>query len=194
MPLNSQPNAFFHSIHENTTFVFSSSDYCARACRGKEHGKNMADINVEYFYQDIAKILSILYASFPSKTAIYVDEVSGADDPDEYGLHTGRYTACFYAMLWLQEEGYLRYADTIRQDGIDQATLTRKAFLKLSAVAATIYTEPVHDAEKNQEEADEAGLSPSLLEDRMLVINQLRRTLKNRSSIATGKVIQHILN
>lgn len=154
----------------------------------------MADINIEYFYQDIAKILSILFASFPSKTAIYVDEVSGVDDPDEYGLHTDRYTACFYAMLWLQEEGYVRYADTIRQDGIDQATLTRKAFLKLSAVAAPIYTEPVHEEDKSEQNADEAGLSPSLLEDRMLVINQLRRTLKRKSSIATGKVIQHILN
>ena len=152
----------------------------------------MADINVEYFYQDIAKILSILYASFPSKAAIYVAEVSGADEPDEYGLHTDRYSACFYAMLWLQEEGYLRYSDSIRQDGIDQATLTLRAFMKLSAIAEPIYIEPLLDDEELREEEPD-GLSPSVLEDRMLVINQLRRSLDNRSSIAIGKVIQHIL-
>lgn len=155
----------------------------------------MADINVEYFYQDIAKILSILYASFPSKAAIYVDEVSGVDDPDEYGLHNSRYTACFYAMLWLQEEGYLRYAETIRQDGVDQASLTQKAFLKLSAVSEPIYTEPDNDDDEETEQApNEENLSPSVLEDRMLVINQLRSAMKNRSSIAIGKVIQRILN
>ena len=154
----------------------------------------MADINVEYFYQDIAKILSILYASFPSKTAIYVDEVSGVDEPDEYGMHNTRYTACFYAMLWLHEEGYLRYAEAIHQDGVDQACLSQKAFLRLSAVAGPIYIEPVHDDEPEiEQEPPDDTFPPSILEDRMLVINQLRKALNNRSSIAVGKVMQHIL-
>tara|TARA_B100000676_G_scaffold151642_1_gene149639 strand:- start:49 stop:333 length:285 start_codon:yes stop_codon:yes gene_type:complete len=48
----------------------------------------MADINIEKFYQHIGKILSILYAEFPSKTPLYVDDVAGIDTPDEYGLHS----------------------------------------------------------------------------------------------------------
>ena len=84
----------------------------------------MADINIENFYQHIARILSILYAEFPSKSPLYVDDVAGVDDPDEYGLHSPHYTAGFFAMLWLADEEYIRYMDTIRQDGVDQAVLT----------------------------------------------------------------------
>ena len=40
----------------------------------------MADINIENFYRHIARVLNILYASFPSKTPLYVDDVAGIDD------------------------------------------------------------------------------------------------------------------
>ena len=55
----------------------------------------MADINIENFYKHIARILSILYEAFPSKSALYVDDIAGVDDPDEYGLHSPDYTAGF---------------------------------------------------------------------------------------------------
>lgn len=55
----------------------------------------MADINIKNFYRHIAKILSILYESFPSKTPVFVDDVAGIDSPDEYGLHRPNYTAGF---------------------------------------------------------------------------------------------------
>jgi hypothetical protein len=181
----------FSTVSQRTPISFSFAATASRL-HADTMRNIMADINVEYFYHDIAKILSNLYSSFPSKAAIFVDEVSGVDEPDEYGLHNNRYTACFYAMLWLQEEGYLRYSDTIRQDGIDQATLTQKAFMRLSAVADPIYTDPVGEAE-DESEPDEDGLSPSVLEDRMLVVNQLCRALAARSSIAISKVVQHIL-
>ncbi|MFT6434433.1 MAG: hypothetical protein ACJAVI_002482 [Candidatus Azotimanducaceae bacterium] len=156
----------------------------------------MADINIENFYRHIARTLSILYTSFPSKTAIYVDNVAGIDEPDEYGLHSPEYTAGFYSLLWLAEEGYIRYSSTIRQDGVDQATLTHKAFLKLTEVAGTIYVEPTVlnvDDTKLVSIAQTEVLSPSLLEDRKLVINQLRQALRSASSIAINKVITHIL-
>ncbi len=156
----------------------------------------MADINVENFYNHIAKILTILYSVFPTKHPVYVDEVAGIDEPDEYGLHSPRYTAGFFAMIWLAEEGYLRYADTIRQDGIDQASLTHKAFLRLTEVADEIYT-PAEDGESNvisiAPDKEESPVTPSVLEERMLVINQLRRALKSGSSIAVTKVVRHIL-
>ena len=68
----------------------------------------MADINIEKFYQHIGKILSILYAEFPSKTPLYVDDVAGIDTPDKYSLHSPTYTAGFFAMIWLAEEDFLR--------------------------------------------------------------------------------------
>lgn len=152
----------------------------------------MADINIENFYKHIARALSILYSTFPNKQALYVDEVAGIDEPDEYGLHSPSYTAGFYALLWLADEGYLRYADTIRQDGIDQACLTHKAFLRLSQPTDPIYIEP--DESNVVALMPDEKLSPSILEDRKLVINQLRNALRSGSSIAVTKVIHHILS
>lgn len=156
----------------------------------------MADINIENFYRHIGKILSILYASFPSKTPVYVDDVAGVDEPDEYGLHSPTYTSGFYAILWLADEDYLRFSDTIRQDGVDQAVLTHRAFLKLTEIAEPIYRATVYEKDESnivtivQPQQD---LTPSVLEDQKLVINQLRQALKSGDSIAVTKVVTHIL-
>ncbi|MFT6754300.1 MAG: hypothetical protein ACJA2O_004504 [Candidatus Azotimanducaceae bacterium] len=155
----------------------------------------MADINIENFYRHIAKILAILYENFPIKSAMYVDEVAGIDEPDEYGLHSAHYTAGFYALIWLSDEGYLRYSDEIRQDGIDQAIMTHKAFLRLSEIAEPIYVDPNLHLERQKVVALQATqeLSPSVIEDQKLVINQLRSALKGGSSIAISKLVRHIL-
>ena len=158
----------------------------------------MADINIENFYKHIAKILSILYEAFPSKSPLYVDDVAGVDDPDEYGLHSPDYTAGFFAMLWLADEQYIRYMDTIRQDGIDQAVLTHKAFLKLTQVSDPIYQATVYQTDDRHvvstTQTEEAGSPPSVVEDHMLVINQLRHALRSGDSIAITKVVRHILH
>ena len=158
----------------------------------------MADINIENFYKNIARILSILYAAFPSKTPLYVDDVAGVDDPDEYGLHSPDYTAGFFAMLWLADEQYIRYMDTIRQDGVDQAVLTHKAFLKLTQVSEPIYQTTIDQTEEtdliSSVQTQDTGSSPSVIEDHMLVINQLRHALRSGDSIAIAKVVRHILH
>lgn len=158
----------------------------------------MADINIENFYKHIARILSILYAAFPSKSPLYVDDIAGVDDPDEYGLHSPDYTAGFFAMLWLADEQYIRYMDTIRQDGVDQAVLTHKAFLKLTQVSDPIYQATVYQTDDSHvvgtTQTEEAGSPPSVIEDHMLVINQLRHALRSGDSIAIAKVVRHILH
>ena len=158
----------------------------------------MADINIENFYKHIGKILSVLYAAFPTKSPIYVDDVAGIDEPDEYGLHSPDYTSGFFALIWLGDEGYLRYSDTIRQDGIDQAALTHKAFLKLTQPVDPIYLAPAISSDEpeieNLESPAEENLSPSLIEDHKLVINQLRSALGSGDSIAITKVVQYILH
>lgn len=155
----------------------------------------MADINIDNFYRHIAKILSILYTAFPTRSPIYVDDVAGIDEPDEYGLHNPHYTSGFFALIWLADEGFLRYSDTIRQDGIDQATLTNKAFMRLTQPVERIYIEPVYTADESNvvNLAPAENPSPSIIEDQKLVINQLRYALKSEDSIAIAKVVQHIL-
>jgi hypothetical protein len=98
--------------------------------------------------------------------------------------------------------------DTIRQDGVDQAVLTHKAFLKLTQVAEPIYQATVNQTEESNvvsllqsEKAlseivqpEKAELPPSVIEDKMLVINQLRHALRSGDSIAITKVVRHILH
>ncbi|GAA4648973.1 hypothetical protein GCM10023116_12470 [Kistimonas scapharcae] len=91
----------------------------------------MADIHIDDFFQDCAHILLKLYGHFPRKDALYVDDIADCDPADEYGIPSERHMACYQAMLWLAEEGYLRYEDRIGFSGLDQVTLTEKAFLKL---------------------------------------------------------------
>lgn len=157
----------------------------------------MADINVENFYRHIAKILHILYTHFPTRAALYVDEVAGIDEPDEYGLHSPTYTAGFFAMLWLADEGFIKYADTIRQDGIDQAFLTHRAFLILTQATDNPINEPSaanSDSGSNVVSLQPAeDISPSLMEERKLIISQLRDALRSGSSIEINKVVNHIL-
>ena len=93
----------------------------------------MSDSHIDNFYRDAGLVLKKLYRVFPRKTAVYVEDISGPDEPDEYGLHSNRYLACLSTMVWLAEHGYLSYESTIRQEAIDQAVLTHKGFTLLSS-------------------------------------------------------------
>lgn len=95
----------------------------------------MADIHIDDFYKDTARILLQLYNAFPRKASVFVEDIAGPDQPDEFGLHSKRHMACFGAMLWLSEEGFIRYVDTIRQEAIDQAILTQQSFVRLSSLS-----------------------------------------------------------
>ena len=92
----------------------------------------MDDLHIDDFYKDIALIWLRLYRYFPRKTILYVDDISGADQPDEFGLHSERFLAGFSAMVWLGEEGYLRYESPIKQEALDQAVLTERSLILLS--------------------------------------------------------------
>ncbi|SDH36554.1 hypothetical protein SAMN05216588_104153 [Pseudomonas flavescens] len=90
------------------------------------------DLQIDDFYKDAAGGLLALYQVFPRKAAVYVEDLIGREEPDEFGLPSKRYQACLAALLWLADEGYLRYESTIGYDAVDQAVLTEKGFLRLS--------------------------------------------------------------
>ena len=92
----------------------------------------MADIHIDEFYHDCCKALSQLFNTFPRLTTLYVDDLISNSGTDEYGIPTRRHKACFDSLLWLADEGYIRYQDRIRQDALDQVVLTEKSFLRLS--------------------------------------------------------------
>ena len=47
----------------------------------------MSDIHIDDFFRDAAIALNRLYLSFPRPIALYVEDIIGPDEPDEFGLH-----------------------------------------------------------------------------------------------------------
>jgi len=93
----------------------------------------MHDLHIIDFCKDTTKALLTLYKQFPIKTIVYVEDISGPDNPDEFGLHSRRHTSCFSTLIWLAESGYLAYSQPVRQEAIEEAVLTVKAFTYLTS-------------------------------------------------------------
>lgn len=131
----------------------------------------MADLNLIDFYKDTAQILLSLHRVFPRKMDLFVEDLIGPDQVDEFGMHTKRHEACLGAMLWLADEGFLRYASTIRQEGVDQAVLSALALVRMG----TINTLPLTQAALDDVPAFEA-------QQRMTMAEHMRRALQSQSS------------
>jgi len=145
----------------------------------------LADIHIEEFYKDTAIALVQLYGAFPRRVNLFVEDIAGPDNPDDFGLHSKRHMACFGTLLWLAEEGFLRYVDTIRQEALDQAVLTQKAFVRLSA--------PADSATKPAQASDpDPGLPAAVRDDLSTHIHLIRHALKSRSSVRISSVMQVI--
>ena len=127
------------------------------------------DLQIDDFYKDAAGGLLMLYQAFPRKVSLYVEDLIGREEPDEFGLPSKRHQSCLGALLWLAEEGYLRYDSTIHFQALDQAVLTEKGFVRRSrAVPGQI--------------ADDLSLPPSVLRIQASLAHQLREALKRANS------------
>ena len=128
----------------------------------------MLDIHITEFYNDVGKTFATLYAQFPRLETLWISDICGPDTPDEFGLHSPRYLACYAAVLWLHEEGYVRYSDIDRHDAINHCVLTEKGYLALSGIAALANGNP-------------------------RPIDELRAGLKEGSSTAIENAVQRVL-
>lgn len=141
----------------------------------------MADLHIDEFYKDAAQILLVLYRFFPRPYTLYVEDISGPDQIDEYGLHSDRHMACFGAMIWLRDAGLLRFVDIINSDAIDQAVLTHKSLTLLTSPSA------VHIA------AEPEGLPASVAEEHASLANQLREAVRHGASPGVSRIMQYLL-
>ncbi|WP_375738167.1 hypothetical protein [Pseudomonas boanensis] len=123
------------------------------------------DLQIDDFYKDCAAGLLQLYHAFPRRIALYVEDLIGPEQPDEFGLPSKRHESCLAALLWLAEEGYLRYDSTLHFEALDQAVLSEKGFLRMSRAVPD-------DAQLDQ------PLPPSLLRVRASLAQQLREALR----------------
>ena len=144
----------------------------------------MADLHIDDFYRDVAKIFLRLYAIFPRKTTLYVEDISGPDEPDEFGLHHPRFEACFSTMVWLAEHGYLNFEDNVRQEALDEVVLSQKAFLLLASRSELQLAAP----------APGQTLSSSVAEQSKANIAQLRTAMREGSSILLQQCVTYLLS
>ncbi|WP_145143345.1 hypothetical protein [Pseudomonas duriflava] len=127
------------------------------------------DLQIEDFYKDAARAMLVLYQNFPRKATLYVEDLIGREEPDQFGLPSARHQSCFGALLWLADEGYLRYTSTLGYDALDQAILTEKAFLRLSASHPHLLKEA-------------EALPPSVRRQRSTLAQHLREALAENAS------------
>lgn len=137
------------------------------------------DLHIDDFYRDAAAGLLMLYQSFPRKVALYVEDLIGYEEPDEFGLPSKRHQGCLGALIWLSEEGYLRFESTIHFLALDQAVLTEKAFLRLTA--------SVPDAAVSCE-----SLPASVRRAQSSLAQQLREALRNGDSEQLARLTRQL--
>jgi hypothetical protein len=143
----------------------------------------MSDIHIDDFYRDSAKILVRLYATFPTPITLYVD-ISGPDEPDEFGLHHPRFESCFSTMIWLAQHDYLHFDELLRKEAMDRVVLTQKAFLILAG--SSLANEPHNNVPPE---------APPSIADRLNTqIAQLRNALNEGSSIQLKEAITNVLS
>ncbi|MGK0499251.1 MAG: hypothetical protein ACJAYG_000885 [Oceanicoccus sp.] len=143
----------------------------------------MTDIHIDDFHKDVAVIFLRLYKSFPRKVILYVEDICGEDQPDEFGLHSERFTSGFSTMVWLAEHGYLNFESAIKQEALDKTVLSEQGFLLLSSLSDLDFGE-----------ADTDDLPDSVLQQARSNINQLRKAVNSRSSIMIQQCVQHMLH
>ena len=139
------------------------------------------DLQIDVLHKDCAAGLLQLYQAFPRRIALYVEDLIGPEEPDEFGLPSKRHESCLAALLWLADEGYLRYDSTLHFEALDQAVLSEKGFLRLSRAVPDI-------APQDQ------SLPPSVLRVRTSLAQQLRDALRGADSERLARLARLIFD
>ncbi|MFA7554373.1 MAG: hypothetical protein WCY88_08995 [Spongiibacteraceae bacterium] len=154
----------------------------------------MSDLHIDDFYKDVGLIFLRLYNSFPRKIILYVEDICGADRPDEFGLHSERFLSGFSAMVWLGDHGYLTYASPIKQEALDQVVLSERGFLLLSSRSEIDFGDPFQDKQHAAHASPSEALPPSVMEHSKTNISQLRKAINSGSSIMISQCLQYMLS
>ncbi|EKF73086.1 hypothetical protein A11A3_15537 [Alcanivorax hongdengensis A-11-3] len=142
----------------------------------------MAHLHIDDFSHDVARILMQCYMSFPRPCALYVEDIIGPTEVDDVGLHSSRHMACLGAMLWLADEGYLRYEATIFQEGLEQAVLTNRTLVLLTALSELRF------------DNGDPALPPAVQQEKATLAEQFMQAIRARESIRTTALVRYLLS
>lgn len=137
----------------------------------------MSDLHLDEFYQDVARILVSLLRVFPRPVTIYAEDICGPDETDEYGIHSPRHAACFATLLWLGEEGYIRFEEPIKQEAVDQAVLSGRCFNALIRPSLAV----------------DESLPASIRQQRASLAHALSEAVRRKDSLALSNHVQALI-
>ncbi|MGB2248948.1 MAG: hypothetical protein ACPH3N_14825 [Alcanivorax sediminis] len=142
----------------------------------------MSHLHIDDFSHDVARILMQAYMSFPRPGALYVEDIIGPTEVDDVGLHSSRHMACLGAMLWLAEEGFIRYQATIFQEGLEQVVLSNKAFVLLTSLS-----------ELRLDNTD-PQLPATVKHEKATLAEQFMQAIRAQDSVRTTAVVRYLLS
>lgn len=95
----------------------------------------MNPVHIDDFYYVTSEVLCELYAAFPVRHMLLVDDITGPIKWDLTGLPDRKSRACFETLVWLAEHDLLDFRSVEPRDvGVEGAVLTQKAFVLLTGV------------------------------------------------------------
>lgn len=88
--------------------------------------------HIDEFYFITGEVLNTLYAGFPNRQLLLVEDLRGPIQWDITGLPDRKSKACFETLIWLVDCGLLTYRTLEPRDiGLEGAVLTQRAFVLL---------------------------------------------------------------
>ncbi|MEJ2680378.1 MAG: hypothetical protein P8176_02595 [Gammaproteobacteria bacterium] len=142
------------------------------------------DLHITDFCKDVARLLLLLHQQFPRLVEIYVCDVIGHEEPDEYGLYSTRHESCLSTLLWLKAEGWLRFGNVVRREAVDQCVLTQKAFQHLHHTLPDALAELVLCSTSDMEQQHSAAIR---------LIHGLHHAHTEQRSELLESIVMHLL-
>ena len=93
----------------------------------------MKTIHIDEFYYTSCELLCKLYAAFPTRYLLLIEDITGPIQWDMTGQPDRKSRACFETVIWLAEHELLQFRSVEPRDiGVEGAVLTQKAFVLLT--------------------------------------------------------------
>lgn len=120
----------------------------------------MTSANIDDFYYVTAEVFCELYAAFPVRHLLLVEDLIGPIKWDMTGLPDRKSRACFETLIWLADHDLLTFRSVEPRDiGIEGAVLTQKAFVLLTGLVTWEQGEAVSRLEALREARNKRAYS-----------------------------------
>lgn len=149
------------------------------------------DLHIIDFCNDVGRIFLMLHRLFPREQEVYVGDLIGFEEPDEYGLYSKRHESCLSTLIWLKTEGWIRFESLVRREAVDQCVLTQNAFVGLHrSLPASLWQ--THIAKSDAEAQQDTHKEPAPSENGTL-IDALYFAAKLQDSTALHAIVMYLL-